>query len=79
MVSYVRSVPPVRNEVQPPVYKAQMHVSLIPGAEKLFDEAALRDPVKRGFYLATIAHCMDCHSSRPDGGYDLTDWLGKGG
>ena len=22
----------------------------------------LKDPVKRGFYLATIAHCMECHA-----------------
>lgn len=79
VVNYVRSVRSVRNEVQPPVYKAPMHVELIPGAEKPFDEAALRDPVKRGFYLATIAHCMDCHARRPDGAHDFTNWLGKGG
>jgi len=27
-----------------------MHVELIPGAEKPFDDAALHDPVERGFY-----------------------------
>jgi len=31
VVTYVRSVRPVRNEVQPPVYKTPMHVELIPG------------------------------------------------
>jgi len=79
VVTYVRSVPPVRNEVQPPVYKAPVHVELIPGAEKPIDEAALGGPVKRGFYLATIAHCMECHARRPDGVYDFRNWLGKGG
>src|SRR6516164_2018375 len=79
VVTYVRSVPPVRNEVQPSVYKASMHVELVPGAEKPFEETALRDPVVRGFYLATTAHCMECHARRPDGAYDFTNWLGKGG
>ena len=42
-------------------------------------EDDLRDPVKRGFYLATIAHCMECHSRRPDGVQDYKTWWGKGG
>ena len=56
-----------------------MHAELIPGAEKPIAEEALRDPVKRGFYLATIAHCMECHSRRPDGTQDYVNWYGKGG
>ena len=32
VVPHVRSVRPVQNEVQPPVYKAPMHVKPIPGA-----------------------------------------------
>jgi len=34
--------------------------------------------VKRGFYLVTIGHCMECHSPRTDGRSDLSA-LGKGG
>jgi len=79
LAAYVRSVAPVKNAVQPPVYKAAMHAQVIPGAEKPFDEAALADPVKRGFYLGTIAHCMECHSRRPDGTQDFKNWYGKGG
>jgi mono/diheme cytochrome c family protein len=79
VVAYVRSVQPVRNEVQAPNYKAAMHTELIPAAEKAMAEEALRDPVKRGFYLATIAHCMECHSRRPDGTQDFRNGLGKGG
>jgi hypothetical protein len=29
------------------------------GAEKPFGDAMLSDPIKRGFYLAIIVHCMD--------------------
>jgi mono/diheme cytochrome c family protein len=79
VVAYVRSIAPVRNEVQLPIYKAPTEISSIPGAERPIEEAALRDPVKRGFYLVTIAHCMECHARRPDGVYDFKNWLGKGG
>jgi mono/diheme cytochrome c family protein len=79
VVAYIRSVNPVRNEVQAPVYKAEAHAELIPNAEKSVTEEILSDPVKRGFYLATIAHCMECHSRRPDGSQDYVGWWGKGG
>ena len=38
-----------------------------PGADKPMTEADLRDPVKRGFYLATIGHCMECHTPMVNG------------
>jgi len=79
VAAYIKSVAPVRNQVPPPVYKAAMHAELIPEAEKPIAEEALRDQVKRGFYLATIAHCMECHSRRPDGSQDYVNWNGKGG
>ena len=41
VVAYLRSLPSVRNEVAPPVYKAPMHVELVPGAVKPFTEEAL--------------------------------------
>jgi mono/diheme cytochrome c family protein len=79
LVGYMRSIPPVRNEVQAPVYKAEAHAELIPNGEKPLNEETLSDPIKRGFYLATIAHCMECHSRRPDGTQDYATWWGKGG
>jgi mono/diheme cytochrome c family protein len=79
VVAYVRSIPAVRNEVQPPVYKAAMHAELVPAAEKPASQESLRDPKMRGFYLSTIAHCMECHSRRPDGRQDYVNWWGKGG
>lgn len=57
VVAYVRAQPPVTNKVPPPVYKVkQMHVDIPPGAEKPMPENAMKDPVKRGFYLVTIGH-----------------------
>lgn len=79
VVAYMRSIAPVRNPVPPPVYKAPMHTELVPGAVKPFTKGGLRDRLKRGFYLATIAHCMECHARRPDGVPDYKNWWGKGG
>ncbi|MGH6770822.1 MAG: c-type cytochrome [Xanthobacteraceae bacterium] len=78
VVAYLRSIPAVSNRVQPPVYKTPLHVDIPPGAEKPMTETELRDPVKRGFYLVTIAHCMECHSPRVKGRSDFTQ-LGAGG
>jgi mono/diheme cytochrome c family protein len=79
VVAYTRSVSPVHNEVPAPVYRGSSHAELVPGAEKPFSEDMLKDKVKRGFYLGTIAHCMECHSRRPDGKADYVTWTGKGG
>src|SRR5262249_33417938 len=75
---YLRSVPPVGNAVQAPVYRKPQHASPPPGAEKPMSEADLRDPLKHGFYLATIAHCMECHTPEVGGQPDVSN-LGKGG
>ena len=39
------------------------------------------DKVKRGFYLVTIAHCLECHTpfGPPGTGVDFGSSLGKGG
>src|SRR5690606_23907169 len=76
---YVKSVAPVRNAVPQPIYRSEPETTLVPGAEKPFTEEMLKDPVKRGFYLATIAHCMECHSRRPDGKQDFGRGQGHGG
>lgn len=79
VATYVKTIPAVKREVAAPVYKRPMHTELIPGAEKPFSDADLSDKLKRGFYLATIAHCMECHSRHPDGTQDYKSWQGKGG
>ena len=62
VVAYLKSVPAISNKTQAPVYKSAMHVEKVPNADKPMSEADLRDPVKRGFYLVTIGHCMECHT-----------------
>jgi hypothetical protein len=48
--------------VQAPSYKAQQAAAAVPGADKPMTADDLKDPVKRGFYLASIAYCMACHA-----------------
>lgn len=79
IVAYLRSVPPIRNEVQIPEYKAEMPVHPYPGADGPMTEDDLRDPIKRGFYLATLGHCMLCHTPSVSGRPDYSGSHGKGG
>jgi mono/diheme cytochrome c family protein len=76
VVAYLKSVRAVGNAVEPPVYKASMHVDIPPGADKAMSEADMADPVKRGFYLATIGHCMECHTPLVNDVHDYAQ-LGK--
>jgi mono/diheme cytochrome c family protein len=54
---------------------------VFPGAEKSYGPAEMSDKVKHGFYLATIGHCMECHTPFKAGGgpRDFANSLGKGG
>ena len=79
IVAYLRTVKPIKNEVPAPVYKLPFERQVFPGAEKPMPEADLADKVKRGFYLATAAHCMECHTPRNRGVADFANDLGKGG
>jgi mono/diheme cytochrome c family protein len=79
IVVYLRSVKPVRNEVPDPVYKLPVHRDPYPDAEAGFTTAMLTDQVKRGAYLVTIGHCMECHSAWSRGVSDFKTGLGKGG
>ena len=78
VVAYLKSVSAVRNAIEPPVYKAAMHVDTPPGADKAMSQADMADPVKRGFYLVTIGHCMECHTPLVNDVHDYAQ-LGKGG
>ena len=74
---YVKAIPPVKRVVKPPVYKKAHNPIEVPGAEKPLIDASTA--VKRGFYLVTLAHCMECHSRMANGDYDFGRGLGKGG
>jgi mono/diheme cytochrome c family protein len=81
IVAYLRTLKPVSNKVPDPIYKIALPHHAFPGAEKSFSQADLNDKLKRGFYLATIGHCMECHTPFKAGGgpRDFAGSLGKGG
>src|SRR3989440_2064190 len=80
VVAYLQSLPSVPRQVEPPVYKVKkMTVDVPPGAEKPLSEAAMKDAAKRGFYLVTVGHCMECHTPAVDGHRDVKNALGTGG
>lgn len=78
IAAYLKTVKAVKNEVPPPTYKMAITREIPPGAEKQMTEADLNDPVKKGFYLATFGHCMECHTPRAKGQTDFGR-LGAGG
>lgn len=80
IVAYLRSVKPIRNAVPDPVYRFPVRHDSYPEADAGYTAEMMRDPIKRGSYLVTIAHCMECHSPRERGVSDYSKTgLGKGG
>ncbi len=79
VVAYLQSLKPVSNRVPDPVYKMNIPRQIFPGAEKPMRDSDMTDPVKKGFYLATIAHCMECHTPLGPKGRDFVGNLGRGG
>jgi mono/diheme cytochrome c family protein len=79
VIAYLHTVKPIRNLVPEPVYKAPVRRDPYPDAEAGFAPAMFADPVKRGGYLATIGHCMECHAAWSRGVSDFKNGLGRGG
>src|SRR5258708_34384750 len=81
IAAYLRSLPAGSHTVPRPVYKQAVAYQVFPGAEKPMSESDFGDKLKRGFYLVTIAHCMECHTpfGSPGTGPDFKNSLGKGG
>ena len=78
VVVYLRSVPSVRNKVAAPTYREAMPRLDVRGLGAMVITGQ-DDRVAHGRYLATLAHCMDCHARRQDGQHDFVEALGKGG
>ncbi len=78
IVAYLRTLKPIKNKVPDPIYKFAAPPQIFPGAEKPYTEAMFSDRIKHGFYLATIGHCMECHTPMPKGVHNWAD-LGRGG
>ena len=79
VVAYLHTLKPVSNKVADPIYKMPQLEYVLPGGEKPYTEAMMSDKVKKGFYLATIAHCMECHTPMEKGARQWNTRLGAGG
>jgi mono/diheme cytochrome c family protein len=79
IVAHLKTLKSVKNQVPDPVYKINIPFHAFPGAEKPIAPADLNDKVKKGFYLVTIGHCMECHTPFVNGPPDFKNSLGKGG
>ena len=78
IVAYLRSVPAVKNETSTPEYRVKQQRPPAPFVKAAMTEADQIDPIKHGRYLATIAHCFECHTPR-DGGKINLKRIGAGG
>jgi mono/diheme cytochrome c family protein len=79
IVAYLRTLKPISNKVPDPIYKMSAPRQVFPGAETPYTPAMLNDAMKKGFYLATIGHCMECHTPMVKGQHDWTADLARGG
>lgn len=79
VVAYLRSLPPLPNKVVAPTYRLPVVRDAYPDAERGFKPDDLRDPVRRGAYLGTIGHCMECHTPVNQGVAQYEQALGAGG
>jgi len=70
LVSYLRSVPPVRKEVPPTPAPPPVQEALRPLTTALRAlEPDMSNPVERGKYLVSLATCSDCHSPIDETGH----------
>lgn len=79
VVVYLRSVPAVRNATPLSTYRAPVMRETFPEAERSITERDLTDKVRRGAYLATIAHCIERHAPMQRGALQFETALGAGG
>jgi mono/diheme cytochrome c family protein len=78
IVAYVQTIKPISNKVPDPIYRFPAPPQVLPGSEKPYTQAMIKDKLKRGFYLSTIGHCMECHTPMVKGRHNWAD-LGRGG
>jgi mono/diheme cytochrome c family protein len=77
IAAYVKSLKPIRNEVPESQYKIELRPQ--PQAKGL-PAPAKTDKIAYGAYLATMSHCVECHTTPgPDGKPDFAGHLAAGG
>jgi mono/diheme cytochrome c family protein len=79
VIAYLHTLKPISNKVADPVYKMPQGHPIPPAGDKKFTDADMSDKVHKGFYLATIAHCMECHTPMGPRGREFATKLGAGG
>jgi mono/diheme cytochrome c family protein len=79
VIAYLKTIKPIKNTVPDPVYKIAQGHPIPPGGDKPFTDVMMSDAVKKGFYLVTIAHCMECHTPMGPRGREFATKLGAGG
>jgi mono/diheme cytochrome c family protein len=79
VIAYLRTIKPIKNTVPDPVYRMPQGHPIPPGGDNTFTEAMLREKVNKGFYLVTIAHCMECHTPMGPHGREFATRLAAGG
>lgn len=79
IVAYLRSVPPVKNEIPKSVYRIPLPPAYGPPVGSV-PAVSPDDKVAYGAYLAGPAgHCIECHSPLGKKGPDIVNNLGAGG
>jgi mono/diheme cytochrome c family protein len=73
IVAYLRSLKPIRNAVPTSEYKVALKPDLTPPPMGKISRKA-----RRGYYLATVGHCMECHSPRIKGVSQVPGEMGAG-
>lgn len=79
LVAYLRSVPAIKRKTPTPEYRIKLERETPPFADAQMKDAEMSDPFKRGRYLVTIAHCLECHTPMGPNGHDFAQASGKGG
>jgi mono/diheme cytochrome c family protein len=79
IVAYLRSVPPIKNEVGKSEYRIPLPESYGPPVGAVATPSR-EDKLAYGKYLADIGHCMECHTPMgPAGMPDYENHFGAGG
>ena len=76
IVAYLRTLPPIRNEVPESRYKIPLHAE--PPAKGL-PAPSKTNKVAYGEYLATMAHCVECHTPTAGPKRDYQNQFAAGG
>lgn len=78
IIAWLRAQPAVKNEVPKSVYRMPLPPAYGPPVGSVAPPPRT-DTVRYGEYLATIGHCMECHTPRDDKGMLIRAQWGAGG